>query len=299
MAPPALSAEQAQALLDDGFVVVDDFLEPSVAAAIRAEAVALAAGNGMPEHRFKFGQAVLRKPNIYEADMTDDAMREALPELSRLHREDALAESLAAHLPELGLERGEAASAVKLQRNLGGGGCFPWHYDNAGKPSRRTVTCVVYLNPDWKPGDGGELVLCPFLEREVVIPPLMGRAALFRSDRILHRVLPASAERFCFTIWLDGARTNGDGECGLTAKHLSQEEESVRRLARSPLQRALSRAVYAESYEESLVQCLEGAPGCKEMLEEHRKHVAQQMSHPQLGPFVEHLRSLRPPPSDA
>ena len=87
-------------------------------------------------------------------------------------------------------------------------------------------------------GDGGELVLLPFLgEKPHVIPPLMDRMVIFRyvcvcvcvclslvsprahqftyshththththsSDAMLHRVLPTFRERFCLTVWLDG-----------------------------------------------------------------------------------------------
>eukprot|EP00961_Rhodomonas_salina_P037579 505060-Rhodomonas_salina.1 len=27
----------------------------------------------------------------------------------------------------------------------------------AGRPNRRKVTCLLYLNPEWKEGDGGEI----------------------------------------------------------------------------------------------------------------------------------------------
>lgn len=47
--------------------------------------------------------------------------------------------------------------AIKIQLNTGGGS-FPWHYDNPGPPNNRILTCVIYLNPNWKEGDGGEIV---------------------------------------------------------------------------------------------------------------------------------------------
>merc|ERR1712224_649569 len=105
-------------------------------------------------------------------------------------------------------------------------------------------------------GHGGELVLQPFLGKELKIAPVMDRAVLFRSDRMLHWVRPAVAERFCFSIWLESPSTNGNDECGLKAKHLSTDEGNVSFLCCSPLQRAVSRAVYAEKYESSLFQCL-------------------------------------------
>lgn len=193
-------------------------------------------------------------------------------------------------MPSLELEAGLKAKTVKLQRN--GGGAFPCHYDNAGRPSRRSITCLVYLNPDWEEGHGGELVLHPFLQPKVVISPLMGRAVFFRSDLLLHSVRPAAAERFCFTIWFDGA-TNGAEDVSLTAKWLQTDPESIQLLKHSPVQRALSRAVYAEEYEASLLDCMLGAPGCDELLEGHKEHVARQLQHVQLKPFIDFLRGLK------
>lgn len=57
----------------------------------------------------------------------------------------------------------------------GSGGCFPLHYDNPGAPNKRALTCLLYLNPAWKEGDGGEVCLVPFLKKEIVIPPLLDR----------------------------------------------------------------------------------------------------------------------------
>jgi Rps23 Pro-64 3,4-dihydroxylase Tpa1-like proline 4-hydroxylase len=57
--------------------------------------------------------------------------------------------------------------ALKAQRNGGYGACFPWHYDNPGRPNQRAITCVLYLNPWWKEGDGGEMVFMPFLQEKV------------------------------------------------------------------------------------------------------------------------------------
>ena len=102
------------------------------------------------------------------------------------------------------LREGDDARTVKLQHNLGGGGCFPLHYDNPGPPSNRALTCILYLNPEWREGDGGELQLVPFMRRPVRVAPRHDRLAVFLSDRVLHRVLPSKKERFCLTVWLDG-----------------------------------------------------------------------------------------------
>ena len=57
-----------------------------------------------------------------------------------------------------------------MQRNDGTGGCFPTHYDNPGPPSKR-ATCILYLNPHWRTGDGGELDLVPFCATPTHVAP--------------------------------------------------------------------------------------------------------------------------------
>lgn len=91
-----------------------------------------------------------------------------------------------------------------------------------GPPSRRKLTCIVYLNENWKKGDGGELVLWPFLQKPIVIPPLMDRLVMFRSDLLLHRVLPSTVPRYCFTVWVDGLDVNSDKDVLLT-QYVSHE----------------------------------------------------------------------------
>ena len=90
---------------------------------------------------------------------------------------------------------------IKLQYNEGIGGCFPMHYDTSSQHSRREVTAILYLNPDWRPGDGGELELYPFPMETVRLAPVHDRLALFNSTEMLHRVLPATAPQALVSIW--------------------------------------------------------------------------------------------------
>ena len=61
----------------------------------------------------------------------------------------------------------EGGAALKVQRNRGG--AFPLHVDNPGPPCRRRLTLISYLTADRRQGDGGELVLRPWLEAPVVV----------------------------------------------------------------------------------------------------------------------------------
>ena len=93
---------------------------------------------------------------------------------------------------------------------------------------------VSLARAGWERGHGGELVLQPFLGLAVTVPPLMDRLVIFRSDRVLHRVLPASAPRYCFTVWLDGAEgtINGDDDVNLKASGAAVHRLLCRRVAR-------------------------------------------------------------------
>lgn len=152
--------------------------------------------------------------------------------------------------------------AIKVQLNTGGGS-FPWHYDNPGPPNNRKLTVVLYLNSSWLEGDGGEIVLCPFLSKSIVIPPLHRRAVFFYSDRILHRVLPSKVKRVCFTMWFNGSDVNTKEDVVLSKEHLkfSSYDDAQCFFTKSPLQRVISRAVYADEYLESLLQCIIGSKG--------------------------------------
>lgn len=67
---------------------------------------------------------------------------------------------------------------------------------------QRTVTCVLYLNDDWKTEDGGQLRLYldeagegPFVD----VPPRAGTLAVFVTAGRWHEVLPATRERMSLT----------------------------------------------------------------------------------------------------
>ena len=83
-------------------------------------------------------------------------------------------------------KKGRRARAVVAAEDggcEGGGGCFPLHYDNAGPPSKRRLTCLVYLNPGWADGDGGELQLAPWLRPPVAFQRSPAGKVWFQKSR--------------------------------------------------------------------------------------------------------------------
>jgi SM-20-related protein len=75
-----------------------------------------------------------------------------------------------------------------------------------GDPARR-ATAILYLNSNWIPSHGGCLrIHPPSGSRDV--EPISGRLVIFRSDHLLHEVLPSFATRRAATAWFRGRASN-------------------------------------------------------------------------------------------
>jgi SM-20-related protein len=83
------------------------------------------------------------------------------------------------------------------------GGKYDAHLDRFSNDDARTISMVLYLNPDWKKGDGGELRI--HREKENLPPldvePIAGRLVCFFSADVLHEVLPSTKPRMSFAGW--------------------------------------------------------------------------------------------------
>ena len=293
-----ISPASCEALLRDGYVVCDGF---PLASELRDDVQALCHAGLLGPNRTSFGPYVFVKPHIEEADLHDPRLGPLLPSLTHLsawfaESAGSFAQALSDGLPELQLCVGERA--VKVQVNHGAGGCFPVHYDNPGPPSKRSVTLLLYLNPGWKPEDGGELVLMPFLEHEVVVQPLIGRFVFFLADRVAHRVLPNNAERLMMTTWFDGLAVNAPGDVNLSLppSALADMPSTTAALRATGLQRSVSRAVYAEEYDSSLRECMQGTGGgvLEGMTQAHEQHLATVQRNAPLHRLVNELKRMKP-----
>ncbi|CAE7258146.1 phyA [Symbiodinium sp. CCMP2592] len=99
------------------------------------------------------------------------------------------------------------------------------HKDSySGTDNQRMVTVLLYLNDDWRPGDGGELRVygerldeeaaqgpeglrkeaasMPDMDRFVDIAPLSGRIVMFRSRDVWHAVREPREQRWAMTLWV-------------------------------------------------------------------------------------------------
>ena len=130
--------------------------------------------------------------------------------------------------PEYGLSA--SSFNAKLAVTSPGGSVYPLHIDNPQGLSAgdtRRLTCILYMNPDYEDGDGGELRIFGSKatttttatneeeekkrEGVVDITPDGGRMVLFFSDEIPHEVLPTAPnaarsdevkDRYALTVWI-------------------------------------------------------------------------------------------------
>lgn len=75
------------------------------------------------------------------------------------------------------------------------------HLDQFQSDDSRRFSVICYLNEDWQPEEGGELVLY-LPSGEERIQPLGGRVVFFESALLEHEVRPATRPRYSLTGWL-------------------------------------------------------------------------------------------------
>jgi SM-20-related protein len=84
------------------------------------------------------------------------------------------------------------------------GAFYRRHRDQQTESNTRVVSCVLYLNSDWKADDGGQLRLYLGPEESAKyqdVLPEGGTLVCFMSDRFWHEVLPAARVRLSLTGW--------------------------------------------------------------------------------------------------
>ena len=84
-----------------------------------------------------------------------------------------------------------------------------------------------------------------------------------------------------------------------SASATANRDAAARALRVTPSQRAVSRAVYPDEYELSLMECMAGAEGCSQMLASHEAHVRAVASNAPLARFVDALRETKRDGADA
>lgn len=82
------------------------------------------------------------------------------------------------------------------------GDFYKTHVDAFRGEANRVLTVVVYLNADWQPDDGGELVIYSESGHELRrVSPDLGTVVVFLSEEFPHEVLPAQRDRYSIAGW--------------------------------------------------------------------------------------------------
>ena len=298
-------ADVATSLQKHGFAVVDGALDvvvgethdspggdrerTTLAERLRAELLRLASAPGVMRPnatvlvRPDGTRARLEKGHIFEAEMHVLAASEALaaPALRAVAEDRSLLTLLNVMLPSVAQTQLHH-QVVKLQRNAGFGGCFPLHFDSDAKVDGRLITALTYLNPEWRDGDGGELVLYPFpLRGPIKIQPKMGRVVLFSAANMLHSVEPSvgARDRLCFTQWFFAKSAPGERQGETRAGDSSSSSSSsawsqARALCRPELRKHLAKVVFAETWASSIRNAHPPSAARDDALETHEREVA-------------------------
>jgi SM-20-related protein len=189
--------EVGERILEEGIAIIDGVLSPEGLLALRAEALrdfeegnfqAARIGKGILKRRI----GEIRGDRIRWLDRAAaspaqgaywemiDGLRTGLAEFFRVH-----------------LERTEVHFAVYPE-----GASYARHVDQFRAYGNRIVSVILYLNPEWTAGDGGELRIYPETGPPVDYSPLHGRLVLFRSDQMEHEVLASHCLRVSLTGWM-------------------------------------------------------------------------------------------------
>lgn len=182
------------ALAVTGYLVIDEFLPPALAEALRDECIAeensfSAAGTGRQQGYVQTTAA--RKDEICWLEGNTPATSDYFAWMEYLR--SGLNERLV-----LGLFDYECHFA-----RYAPGAYYRTHVDAFKGQRNRVLSTVLYLNPHWQEHEGGELVLytpdkLTVLERVV---PEANRLVIFLSEDFPHEVLPTRHTRYSLTGW--------------------------------------------------------------------------------------------------
>ncbi len=200
MTEPDLIAKLIDQFTNDNYAVAGDFLPARLIDRLRAEEKSLfARGQG---RQAAIGRGAVRQVNT--AVRSDEVL---WLDPNRLSPAQSLYWQALDHL-RLQLNRACFLSLTDYECHFARyrrGHAYQRHRDVFQQNSNRLVSCVLYLNAAWEPGQGGELRL--YLaknggEISVDISPVGGTFVILNSREIAHEVLPTRRCRYSLTGWL-------------------------------------------------------------------------------------------------
>ena len=184
----------ADALVERGYAVLDNLLGEALITALRAEF-------DHPDCQFKTAGIGREEDHAIALDIRGDR-------ICWIEGGSAAAAAFLAAMEtlRLALNRRLFMGLFDYESHLAYypvGTFYKKHVDAFVGRSNRVLSTVLYLNPSWAEGDGGELVLYDEAGSALVekLCPEAGRLVVFLSERFPHEVLPARRERYSVAGW--------------------------------------------------------------------------------------------------
>jgi SM-20-related protein len=191
----------ASKLAETGWAHIPDFISRELALAILDEAQSMKA-SGL----FK-PAGVGRSSSIQESLRRDEILwldeKSLTPSIASLW---AQLESFRFEMNErlfLSLREFEAHLA-----SYDAGAYYGKHVDRFRDDDRRTISMVLYLNPDWLEADGGLLKMSTDVGEQTFLPEA-GSMVCFMSDRIEHEVTLSHRQRWSIAAWFKRGSQTG------------------------------------------------------------------------------------------
>ena len=185
----------ADALVDEGYIIFDTLISENIIDGLCSRAQGLKddelteaqIGRGSEEHLAQ----KIRSDKTHWIDGSGEA------EEAFLAWGDSLREAINRRL-YMGLYDYETHFALYEK-----GAFYQKHVDAFKGRSNRKLTTVVYLNPDWKEDDGGEMLIYSEDSSEVIkkVQPRKGVVVIFLSEKFPHEVLISNCARYSIAGW--------------------------------------------------------------------------------------------------
>jgi SM-20-related protein len=190
----------AERLRSHGYCVIDQAFDPALTNSLQQYAAALQAEGDMQRAGIGRGD-----DQILKSDVRKDRIHWLTAGTPAAAQWLATMESMRLFLNQellLGLFSYESHIA-----HYAPGDFYRKHLDAFQGESNRILSTVYYLNADWQPENGGELVIYDTDDRELErVSPAFNRLVIFLSEEFPHEVKPALADRYSIAGWF---RLNG------------------------------------------------------------------------------------------
>jgi SM-20-related protein len=186
----------AEAIVENGYAVIDDFLSPQEVEAILQlddfkSSLLQFKKAGIGQKGEKQINAEIRGDYIHWIDRTT-AHAPIQAYLSKLNELMAFVNrSLFLSLKDYEVHLTVYPPGTYYKR----------HLDQFKKDDHRKLSVICYLNENWKENEGGQLRIY-LAEGTIDVLPQAGRLVCFRSDLLEHEVLAATRERMSITGWI-------------------------------------------------------------------------------------------------